>query len=117
MNSLQSNCSTGMECNFKEITVSYSILIAVCCFQLLSPVGLFCNPMDLANQTPLSMGFPRQEYLVDCHFLLQGIFLTQRLIPYHLHCQAGSLQLSQPPGKPHPLGTICNINISIFKQH
>ena len=31
----------------------------------------------LAHQAPLSMGFPRQEYWVGCHFLLQGIFLTQ----------------------------------------
>ena len=29
----------------------------------LSPVQLFCDPMDyLVHQAPLSMGFPRQEY-------------------------------------------------------
>ena len=30
----------------------------------------------VARQTPLSMGFPRKESGVGCHFLLQGIFLT-----------------------------------------
>ena len=33
--------------------------------------------MTVAQQAPLSMGFPRQEYWVGCHFLLQGFFLTQ----------------------------------------
>ena len=31
------------------------------------------------------MGFPRQEYWVGCHFLLQGIFLTQGSKPHLLH--------------------------------
>ena len=34
-----------------------------------------------------------------CHFLLQGIFLTQRLNPGLLHCRQ-ILLLSEPPGKP-----------------
>ena len=36
------------------------------------------------------MDFSRQEYLgseVGCHFLLQGIFLTQRLNLGFLHCR------------------------------
>ena len=46
---------------------------------------------------------PGKNTEVGCHSLLQGIFLTQRLNPYLLHCrqsptlQAGSLP--QPPGK------------------
>ena len=40
----------------------------------LSPVRLFATPWAVAYQAPLSMGFSRQ---VDCHFLLQGIFVTQ----------------------------------------
>ena len=43
------------------------------------------------------MGFPRQEYWSGCHFLLQGIFPTQRWNPGLL--QADSLP-SEPPGKP-----------------
>ena len=34
-----------------------------------------CDPMDVAHQDPLSMGFSRQETRVDCHALLRGIFL------------------------------------------
>ena len=63
---------------------------------LTNPVGIlrtrfitFCMPScsvisdsfailwTAANQTPLSMEFLRQEYWSGCHFLLQGIFLTQ----------------------------------------
>ena len=35
---------------------------------------ILCDPMD---QAPLSMGFPNKNPGVGCHFLLQGIFLTQ----------------------------------------
>ena len=37
-----------------------------------------CDPMDYSLQAPMSMWFSRQEYRSGCHFLLQGIFLTQR---------------------------------------
>ena len=40
------------------------------------------------------MGFSRQEYWSGCHFLFQGIFLTQGLNPHllwFLHWQADSL--------------------------
>ena len=46
-----------------------------------------------AHQVPLSMGFPSQEYW-SCHFLLQGIFLTQGSNPRLLRWQADSLPLS-----------------------
>jgi len=45
---------------------------------------------------------PGKNTGVDCHFLLQGMFLTQGLNPrlrHLLHWQAGSLPLA-PPGKP-----------------
>ena len=35
------------------------------------------TPWTVTHQAPLSMGFFRQEYWSGCHFLLQGIFLTQ----------------------------------------
>ena len=35
-----------------------------------------CDPMS-CSQTPLSMGFPRQEYWSSCHFLPPGIVPTQ----------------------------------------
>ena len=40
---------------------------------LLSRVQLFAIPWTVAYQVPLSMGFPRQNIGVDCHFLFQGI--------------------------------------------
>ena len=42
-----------------------------------------CNP----PASSLSMGISRQEYWSGCHFLLQGIFLTQGLNPSLLHCR------------------------------
>ena len=48
------------------------------CAQLLSHVQLFATPRTVAHQAPLSMGlFPSKNTGVGCHFLLQGIFLTQ----------------------------------------
>ena len=63
--------------------------------QSLSHVRLFVTLWSVACQAPLSMGFPRQEYLSGCHFLLQGIFPTQELNPHLLHWQVDSLPLSQ----------------------
>ena len=45
--------------------------------KLLSRIRLFATPWTVACQAPLSMGFPRQNTGVGCHFLLQGIFPTQ----------------------------------------
>ena len=39
----------------------------------------------LACQAPLSLGFSGKNAGMDCHFLLQGIFLTQGLNPSLLH--------------------------------
>ena len=53
-------------------------------------------PVDC--QAPLSVGFPRQEDGVGCHFILQGIFPIQGLNPQLmllLHWQVDSSQLSQ----------------------
>ena len=44
--------------------------------------------------------FPGKNTAVDCHFLLQGIFLTQGLNPCLLHWQANSLPLSHQ-GSPY----------------
>ena len=40
--------------------------------------------------------FPGKHSGVGCHFLLQGIFLTQGSNPHPLHWQAGSLPLNHP---------------------
>ena len=52
------------------------------------------TPWTVARQGLLSMGFFSQEYPVDYHFLLQGIFPAQGLnlrLFYLLHWQADSL--------------------------
>ena len=54
----------------------------------------FAPPWTVVHQASLSMGFPRQEYGVSCHFLLQGIFPTQGSNPHLPHWQADSLLLS-----------------------
>ena len=52
------------------------------------------------------MGFPRQEYRVGCHFLLQRIFLTLASNPCFLHWQADSL----------PLSILRSPTVSVFKR-
>ena len=64
---------------------------------VLSCVWLFATPWSVALQAPLSMGFPGKNTGVGCHFLLQGIFLSQGSNPCFLpplHWQTDSLPLS-----------------------
>ena len=56
----------------------------------LRPCGLF---LTVACQAPLSMDSPGKNTGVGCHFLLQGIFLTQGSNQHLLHWQVGSLLL------------------------
>ena len=56
------------------------VCVCVCecvCVRAHSVVSNSAIPWTAAHQAPLSMGFSRQEAGVGCHFLLQGIFLTQ----------------------------------------
>ena len=62
--------------------------------QLLSHVRLCTTLWTVAHQAPLSMGFSRQDSGVGCHFVLQGIFLTQGLNLCLLHWQVDSIPLS-----------------------
>ena len=70
-----------------------------------SCVQLFATPWTEAYQAPPSMELSRQDTGVGCHFLLQGIFLTQRLNPGLLHCRQTLYHLihweakSKTPGK------------------
>ena len=61
--------------------------------QSLSRVRL-CNPWISICQAPLSWDFSGKNTGVGCHFLLQGIFLTQDLNLHLLHWQVDSLPLS-----------------------
>ena len=55
-------------------------LVAKSCLTLVTP-------WTVAHQVPLSIGFSRQEYWSSCHFLLQGVFLTQGSNPGLLRCR------------------------------
>ena len=73
----------------------------LCGLSHFSRVQLFVTLGTVARQTPLSMGFSRQEYGSGLHALLQGIFPTQEsnsCLSCLLHQQVGSLPLV-PPGK------------------
>ena len=61
-----------------EALTTLSSSFTALCVQVLSRVRLFATPWTVAHRAPLSTGFSRQEYWSGCHFLLQGIFLTQR---------------------------------------
>ena len=60
--------------------------VCVCESDSLSHVQLFATPQTAAQQAPLSMEFPRQEYWRGRHFLLQGVFPTQGSNPGLLLC-------------------------------
>ena len=68
--------------NELDMTERLTSYVSVC---VLSHVQLFATPRTAAHQAPLSMEFLRQDPGVGCSFLLQGIFLTQRLNLCLLH--------------------------------
>ena len=88
--------------------VCVRVCVCVCRHaRTLSHIRLFATPWTIARQAPLCMGFSRQEYWSRCHFLPQGIFLTQRWksCPCVLCIsQVGSLP-AEPSGKSNE--TIC----------
>ena len=69
-------------------------LVAKSCLTLVTPGTVAC-------QTPLSMGFSRQEYWSGLPFPSPGIFPTQESNPGLLHCRQILYQLSHkgPPNK------------------
>ena len=66
------------------------------CSVTLDMCDSFAAPRTVAHQAPLSMDFPGRNTGVDCHFLLQGIFLTQGSYLCFLHWREDS---AEPPGK------------------
>ena len=59
-----------------SIYVWLYIYVHVCVLSHFSGVWLSATLWTVTCQTPLSMGFSRQEYCSGFHALLQGIFLT-----------------------------------------
>ena len=69
-------------------------VVVVIVVESLSHVWLFVIPQTAAHWAPLSMVLPGKNPAVGGHFLLQGIFPSQRLNLHLLHWQEDSLQLS-----------------------
>ena len=57
-------------------------------------VSSSATPWTAAHQASLSVGFSSKNPGVDSHFLLQGIFPTQRWNPGLLHCRQSFYCLS-----------------------
>jgi len=55
--------------------------------------------MDIAHQTPLSIGFPRQEYWTGLPFLSPGDLPNPRIEPIS-PALADGFFTTEPPGKP-----------------
>ena len=72
---------------------------SVCCMCVLSRVLLFTTPWTLAHQTPLSMGFPKQEYWSGWSFPSSGD-LPNPGIELESLTLAGGFFTTEPPGKP-----------------
>ena len=70
---------------------------------MLQPRPTLCNLMDCSPPDSLSTGFSGKNTGVDCHVLLQGIFLNWKSnsqLPVSPALQADSLPI-EPPGKPY----------------
>ena len=82
--------------------MSSTFPFVLCAKSLQSCLTLCEAPWTVAPRLLCPWDSPGRNTGVGCHFLLQGIFPTQRWNPHVLcilHWQAGSLPLA-PPGKP-----------------
>ena len=68
-------------------SITFWALLSGCCLVTQSCLTL-CDPMHCSPTGCSVHGtFPGKNTGVNCHFLLQGIFLTQRSKPGLLHCR------------------------------
>ena len=76
--------------------------MALCCCCSVAKYSLtLLQPHDLQPARLLCpLHFPGKNTGVGCHFLLKGIFLTQKSNPHLLHWQADSLLLSHQRNPP-----------------
>ena len=83
---------------------SLIISVHVCILSPISPVRLFCNPVDYSPpSSSVHGGAPDKNTGVGCHALLQGIFLTKGsnlCLLQLLHWQVLSSLPLVLPGKP-----------------
>ena len=102
-------CLFLMCSNVTQLHILMCVYIGMCVCQVASVMSV-SDHMDCSPPGSSVHGdSPGKNTEVDCHALLQGIFLTQGLNPgllYLLHWQVGSLPLV-PPGKPEACMCVC----------
>ena len=84
---------------------------------MLSRVRLFATPWTVARKLLCPWDFPGKNTGVDCHFLWQGIFLTQGWNPSLLPWQADSLPLSHwrsPQSLVIDSNSTASVNITLY---
>ena len=74
-------------------------LIPACCVLSCSVIPVLFDPIDYTTRLLCPWHVPGKNTGVGCHFLLQGIFLTQGLNPFLLHWQVDSFT-TRATGKP-----------------
>ena len=101
---ITSTANTALLCSlsiYASYTISHNTAIERKKVKSLNHVRLFATLWTVAYQAPPSMEFSWQEYWsweVGCHFLLQGIYLTQGWNSRALHCRR--FFTAETPGKP-----------------
>ena len=84
---------------YKRICHTILLLYCHCSYLASKSRPTLCNPMDYSLPGSLCpWDFPGKNTGVGCHFLLQGILLTQGSNPCLLHWQVDSLPLSHQGG-------------------
>ena len=73
--------------------------LAVVVVWFLSHTQLFASPWTVARQSPLLIGFPRQEYWSGLPFPSPGDLPDPGIKPVFFI--AGGFFTTEPPGKPH----------------
>ena len=81
---------------FSGLQIIYNTDVVV---ELLSPVQLFCDAMNLACHTSLSMGFFRQVYFSGLPYPTSGDLPNSGIEPESL-ALLGRVFTTEPPGKP-----------------
>ena len=78
-----------------KVSITYSNILLLLLFSCIVMANSFATRWTVAHQAPLCpWDFPGKSIGVGCHFLLQGIFLTQGWNLCLLHWQVDSLPLS-----------------------
>ena len=84
----------------QNCTEKYVSIITHTLFAVVLVIKPFVSPWTVACQTPLSMGFPRQEYCSLLPFPTSGDLPVPGIEPTS-PVLAGRFFTTEPPGKPH----------------